>query len=190
MFHKEQEHLRLPWWILLPTIKLAFAILTFELTSLSPQNSINLTGAKENSWVRGVTSLRTRKKGKSKSERENWHCGFLTYSPHHRQFLVLFVYPSALGAGIQGSGGRGLVKVTLEWGLRGTVASEETLISHVCLHFNHTEFASNLTHFTEKLSKHCHFSSGWNRKTIASHFRVGTPMDLPLDLQINFSKWD
>ena len=45
---------------LLPTIKLAFAILTFELTSLSPQNSINLTGAKENSWVRGVTSLRTR----------------------------------------------------------------------------------------------------------------------------------
>ena len=131
-----------------------------------------------------------RQQGKSKSERKKWHCGFLTYSPHHRQFLVLFVYPSALGAGIQGSGGRGLVKVTLEWGLRGTVASEETLISHVCLHFNHTEFASNLTHFTEKLSKHCHFSSGWNWKTIASHFRVGTPMDLPLDLQINFSKWD
>ena len=90
----------------------------------------------------------------------------------------------------RGVGGGGLVKVTLEWGLRGTVASEETLISHVCLHFNHTEFASNLTHFTEKLSKHCHFSRGWNRKTIASHFRVGTPMDLPLDLQINFSKWD
>ena len=47
-----------------------------------------------------------RQQGKSKSEREKWHYGFLTYSPHHRQFLVLFVCTSALGAGIQGSGGR------------------------------------------------------------------------------------
>ena len=79
---------------------------------------------------------------------------------------MLFVCTSAL-------------KVTLELGPRGTVASEKTLISHVCLHFNYIEFASNLTHFTKRLSNHCHFSKGWNRKTIASHFRVGTPMDLP-----------
>ena len=84
---------------------------------------------------------------------------------------MLFVCTSALGAGIQGLGGGGLVKVTLELGPRGTVASEKTLI--------YIEFASNLTHFTKRLSNHCHFSKGWNRKTIASHFRVGTPMDLP-----------
>ena len=120
-----------------------------------------------------------RQQGKLKSERDKWHCGFLTSSPHYRQFLVLFVCTSPLGTGIQGGGGGGLVKVTLELGPRGTVASEKTLISHVCLHFNYIEFASNLTHFTKRLSNHCHFSKGWNRKTIASHFRVGTPMDLP-----------
>ena len=189
MFHKEQEHLRLPRWILLPTIKLAFAILTFELTSLSPQNSINLTGAKENSWVRGVTSLRTRDNRENQNLKERTDTVDSLLIPHTTDsFLCCLCVLQALES--RGVGGGGLVKVTLEWGLRGTVASEETLISHFCLHFNHTEFASNLTHFTEKLSKHCHFSRGWNRKTIASHFRVGTPMDLPLDLQIYFSKWD
>ena len=99
--------------------------------------------------------------------------------PHTDSFLCCLCVLQHWALESRGWGEGGLVKVTLELGPRGTVASEKTLISHVCLHFNYIEFASNLTHFTKRLSNHCHFSKGWNRKTIASHFRVGTPMDLP-----------